>query len=187
MAAGGQSHIDAVMAEVGLVNVLADRPDYFEIELGDLAAKEPRLVLLPDEPFPFTQYILETALGPESTVADDNDMVCQRLDIGQVVTGHDHGLSAFIHQFTELRFEGHLAGRIETVERLVEDQDLRVAERLRALAREFECRGKSIHDANLVAVSHRHDVERLVTANVQDFARFGEVLEITDLASASGT
>jgi ABC-type Fe3+-hydroxamate transport system substrate-binding protein len=56
MAAGGQTHIDAVMAEVGLANVLADRPDYFEIELGDLAAKEPRLVLLPDEPFPFTHH-----------------------------------------------------------------------------------------------------------------------------------
>lgn len=56
MAAGGGTHIDAVMGELGLENVLADRPDYFEIELGDLAAKQPRLVLLPDEPYPFTHH-----------------------------------------------------------------------------------------------------------------------------------
>ena len=56
MAAGSGTHIDAVMAELGLKNVLADRPDYFQIELGDLAAKQPRLVLLPDEPYPFTHH-----------------------------------------------------------------------------------------------------------------------------------
>jgi len=56
MAAGGATHIDAVMREVGLANVLGDRRDYFEIELGGLAERKPRLVLLPDEPFPFTHH-----------------------------------------------------------------------------------------------------------------------------------
>jgi ABC-type Fe3+-hydroxamate transport system substrate-binding protein len=56
MAAGTGNHIDAVMREVGLVNVLGDRRDYFEIGLEELADQKLDLVLLPDEPFPFTHH-----------------------------------------------------------------------------------------------------------------------------------
>jgi ABC-type hemin transport system substrate-binding protein len=56
MAAGGRNHIDAVMKEVGLVNALGDREGYFEIELEDLATRDLDLVLLPDEPYPFTHH-----------------------------------------------------------------------------------------------------------------------------------
>ncbi|MCK9995124.1 MAG: ABC transporter substrate-binding protein [Candidatus Krumholzibacteria bacterium] len=56
MVAGGGNHIDAVMREVGLVNTMGDREGYYEVELDDLVAKNLDLVLLPDEPFPFTHH-----------------------------------------------------------------------------------------------------------------------------------
>jgi ABC-type Fe3+-hydroxamate transport system substrate-binding protein len=56
MVAGAGNHIDAIMKEVGLVNVMGDREDYFEVTMDDLAARELDLVLLPDEPFPFSHH-----------------------------------------------------------------------------------------------------------------------------------
>lgn len=56
MVAGAGNHIDAIMKEVGLVNVMGDREGYYEVELDDLAARHLDLVLLPDEPFPFTHH-----------------------------------------------------------------------------------------------------------------------------------
>jgi ABC-type hemin transport system substrate-binding protein len=56
MAAGGGNHITAMMQEAGLVNVLSGREGYFAIELEELAALRPEVVLLPDEPFPFTHH-----------------------------------------------------------------------------------------------------------------------------------
>jgi iron complex transport system substrate-binding protein len=56
MVAGAGNHIDAVMREVGLVNTMADREGYYEVELDDLVSKNLDLVLLPDEPFPFTHH-----------------------------------------------------------------------------------------------------------------------------------
>lgn len=53
------------------------------------------------------------------------------------------------------------------------------------LVREHGCRGKSIHDANLVATLQSHRQERLVTANVRDFRRFESLVDIVDLASIS--
>src|SRR5262245_27618372 len=44
--------------------------------------------------------------------------------------------------------------------------------RLRALIADYGCRGKQIHDANVVATALVFGVGRLVTANVDDFARF---------------
>ncbi|MDO9171999.1 MAG: helical backbone metal receptor [bacterium] len=55
MAAGGATHIDAVMAEVGLRNVYAGHEDYPSTTLDELAALGPALVLLPDEPYHFTK------------------------------------------------------------------------------------------------------------------------------------
>ncbi|MHA1152731.1 MAG: helical backbone metal receptor [Alphaproteobacteria bacterium] len=56
MAVGGRNHINAVMNEFGLENVLAGREGYFEISLEDLARRDLDLVLLPDEPFRFTHH-----------------------------------------------------------------------------------------------------------------------------------
>jgi len=56
MVAGAGNHIDAVMKEVGLVNALGDRKGYYEVALDDLVALGLDLVLLPDEPFPFTHH-----------------------------------------------------------------------------------------------------------------------------------
>jgi len=56
MVAGAGNHIDAVMREVGLVNTMGDREGYYPVELDDLVAKNLDLVLLPDEPFPFTHH-----------------------------------------------------------------------------------------------------------------------------------
>ena len=56
MVAGGGNHIDAVMKEVGLVNAMGDREGYYTVEMDDLAGRDLDLVLLPDEPFPFTHH-----------------------------------------------------------------------------------------------------------------------------------
>ncbi len=56
MVAGNGNHIDAVMREIGLVNTMGHREGYFEVTLDDLVAQNLDLVLLPDEPFPFTHH-----------------------------------------------------------------------------------------------------------------------------------
>jgi ABC-type Fe3+-hydroxamate transport system substrate-binding protein len=56
MAVGGGTHINAVLGELGLANVCGDREGYPELELEELADLAPDLVLLPDEPFPFTHH-----------------------------------------------------------------------------------------------------------------------------------
>ncbi len=57
------------------------------------------------------------------------------------------------------------------------------SERLLALVARYACRGKQIHDANLVATALAHGVRRLVTANPGDFVRFGGEIEVLDLAA----
>lgn len=56
MVAGSCNHIDAVMKEVGLTNAMGDREGYYEVEMDDLASRQLDLVLLPDEPFPFSHH-----------------------------------------------------------------------------------------------------------------------------------
>ncbi|MBU2499990.1 ABC transporter substrate-binding protein [bacterium] len=56
MAAGGRTHIDAVLQELGFRNVFADRPDYPVTTVEELAGLQPDLVLLPDEPYRFTRH-----------------------------------------------------------------------------------------------------------------------------------
>jgi len=53
-----------------------------------------------------------------------------------------------------------------------------VAERLRELLRSVDCTGKRIHDANLVATCLAHGVSGLVTANLGDFERFGNQVDV---------
>lgn len=55
-------------------------------------------------------------------------------------------------------------------------------DRLRALIATYQCLGKQIHDANLVATALTSGVTRLVTANVSDFTRFATEIEVIDLA-----
>jgi len=51
-------------------------------------------------------------------------------------------------------------------------EDPKVADRLLGLLADVECRGKQIHDANLVATMLVHGVGTVVTMNLEDFARF---------------
>lgn len=54
MAVGPDTYVSDLLARAGGENVLSDAPwPYPEILLEALAAKQPELVLLPDEPFPF--------------------------------------------------------------------------------------------------------------------------------------
>ncbi|HTG32371.1 MAG TPA: PIN domain-containing protein [Thermoanaerobaculia bacterium] len=56
-------------------------------------------------------------------------------------------------------------------------------DRLRTLVATYDCKGKQIHDANVVASALASGVARLVTANVGDFIRFTAELELIDLTA----
>ena len=60
-----------------------------------------------------------------------------------------------------------------------------VFDRLRQLIRQFDCRGKQIHDANLVATALVHGAASILTINVEDFQRFASLIEITPLGEPS--
>jgi predicted nucleic acid-binding protein len=51
-------------------------------------------------------------------------------------------------------------------------EDSKVADRLLGLLADVECRGKQVHDANLVATMLVHGIGAVVTMNLEDFARF---------------
>jgi predicted nucleic acid-binding protein len=51
-------------------------------------------------------------------------------------------------------------------------EDSKVADRLLGLLSDVECRGKQVHDANLVATMLVYGIGAVVTINVRDFARF---------------
>jgi predicted nucleic acid-binding protein len=56
-------------------------------------------------------------------------------------------------------------------------------DRLRALIATHDCKGKQIHDANIVASALGGGLTKLVTANVSDFDRFSDEIEVIDLAT----
>lgn len=56
------------------------------------------------------------------------------------------------------------------------DESLASADLLRTLVQRYQVRGKSIHDANIVAVMLTHGVHRLATYNQADFQRFDEIV-----------
>lgn len=61
MVIGSGTFTGDVAARLGLENVYGDHPErYPHVELGDLAARQPDIVVLPDEPYPFS-----TGDGPE--------------------------------------------------------------------------------------------------------------------------
>jgi predicted nucleic acid-binding protein len=51
-------------------------------------------------------------------------------------------------------------------------EDAKVADRLLGLLADVECRGKQVHDANLVATMLAYGIRTVVTVNIADFARF---------------
>lgn len=51
-------------------------------------------------------------------------------------------------------------------------EDAKVADRLLSLLTDVECRGKQVHDANVVATMLVHGVRAVVTMNLEDFGRF---------------
>jgi len=51
-------------------------------------------------------------------------------------------------------------------------EDSRVADRLCGLLADVECRGKQVHDANLVATMLVHGIAAVVTMNLEDFIPF---------------
>jgi predicted nucleic acid-binding protein len=51
-------------------------------------------------------------------------------------------------------------------------EDAKVADRLLSLLADVDCRGKQVHDANVVATMLVHGVRAVVTMNMEDFARF---------------
>jgi predicted nucleic acid-binding protein len=64
-------------------------------------------------------------------------------------------------------------------------EDGKVADRLLALLDENTCRGKQVHDANVVATMLVHGVSTIVTMNTGDFTRFGRHVKLVDLAALS--
>lgn len=55
MVVGSATFTGDIAARLGLVNVYRDHPDrYPHVTLDDLASRQPRLIVLPDEPYPFS-------------------------------------------------------------------------------------------------------------------------------------
>jgi predicted nucleic acid-binding protein len=57
--------------------------------------------------------------------------------------------------------------------------------RLQTLLHTQGCRGKQIHDANIVATAITAGVRSLVTANSLDFTRWAPAIEVLDLAEVA--
>jgi predicted nucleic acid-binding protein len=55
------------------------------------------------------------------------------------------------------------------------DETEAAANRLQDLVGQYKVRGKTVHDANLVAVMLTHGVRRLITFNRGDFERYAEI------------
>lgn len=62
-------------------------------------------------------------------------------------------------------------------------EDSKVCHRLLELLDAVDCTGKQVHDANVVATALVHGVDTLVTRNLDDFARFSNLVEVIDLPS----
>lgn len=54
----------------------------------------------------------------------------------------------------------------------VADDNSAVTEQLMGLVRDFDVRGKQVHDANVVATMRAHGIKCLLTNNVKDFRRY---------------
>jgi predicted nucleic acid-binding protein len=62
------------------------------------------------------------------------------------------------------------------------DENAAVVKELLNLLQTYPTAGRRVHDANIVATMLAHGVRRLLTNNVDDFARFASVITIVPLA-----
>jgi len=60
---------------------------------------------------------------------------------------------------------------------MADDTDA-VTRRLITLMQDYKIGGKQVHDANIVATMRAYDIPCLLTHNIKDFERFGEVIKI---------
>ena len=60
-------------------------------------------------------------------------------------------------------------------------EDSKVADRLLGLLADVQCRGKQVHDANLVATMLVHGIGTVVTMNLGDFTRFEQYVSLIRL------
>lgn len=91
MAAGSDTYLSALLAEVGGQNVLAGR--YPELTLEELQSLQPQLLLLPSEPFPFAERHL-AELGALAK--------CARFVDGQLLTWHGARMASALEQLPQL-------------------------------------------------------------------------------------
>ena len=60
-------------------------------------------------------------------------------------------------------------------------EEIKVAERLMGILDTVRCRGKQVHDANVVATMLVHGIDTVVTSNVDDFTRFDQYVRVSPL------
>jgi len=63
------------------------------------------------------------------------------------------------------------------------DEDAAVLAELLTLVRQFNVRGKQVHDANIVATMRANGVDRLATLNPVDFLRFEDEIRLEAFVS----
>jgi ABC-type Fe3+-hydroxamate transport system substrate-binding protein len=73
IAAGGDTYVSDVMNACGLVNLLADRTRYPKLDLDSAQKMRPDLIVLPSEPYPFSQRDLPSV---EKGVLVDGTVLC---------------------------------------------------------------------------------------------------------------
>lgn len=83
-----------------------------------------------------------------------------------------NGLGQTIHQTLQDR-EDFL-----TVFQLLPEPD-DILQRWLTLVRQYEVRGKQVHDARMVALAWSCNVEQILTLNPSDFTRFREIMVLT--------
>ncbi|MCU7850554.1 MAG: type II toxin-antitoxin system VapC family toxin [Candidatus Thiodiazotropha sp. (ex Lucinoma kastoroae)] len=65
----------------------------------------------------------------------------------------------------------------------VADDTAAVTEQLIKLLRGHKIGGKQVHDANILATMLAYDIPCLLTHNIKDFKRFGEIIQIEGINS----
>lgn len=67
----------------------------------------------------------------------------------------------------------------------VADDNAAVTDRLMALLGSVTVHGRQVHDANIVATMQAYNVNRLLTNNPSDFARYSSIVEVIPLVSGN--
>jgi predicted nucleic acid-binding protein len=68
----------------------------------------------------------------------------------------------------------------------VADDTPAVTEQLVSLMGQHDIGGKRVHDTNIVATMLAYDIPCLLTHNIKDFARFGEIIAIEPVVKEEG-